>query len=179
MPSLESILDNLGRAQTGLLRAADAIPAEQWSVRPGDGRWSAGELVAHLVIIERSIIAAADKMVQQPPRHVPFWKRWHVPMALVESRWVRRRTPVPLGGEFVGSKEDLLAELRDVRERTLSFIEETRTRDLGRYRRSHAFLGSLTLYDWFKMIASHEVRHVKQMKEIARNLPKVVASSQK
>jgi hypothetical protein len=43
----------------------------------------------------------------------------------------------------------------------------------------HAFLGTLNAYEWFQMIASHEVRHTKQMKEIAAALPKVVAILQK
>jgi len=179
LPPLDSIIDNLGRAQTGLLRAADAVPAEQWNARPGEGRWSAGELVAHLITVERSILAAADKILQKPPLPVPLLKRFHVPMMLVESRLIRRRSPVAQDPGIVGAKEDLLATLRDVRERTLAFIEETRRKDLSLYRWKHGFLGMLNLYEWFQMIASHEVRHTKQMKEIAANLPKVVVSSQK
>ena len=179
MPSLESILDNLGRAQTALLRAADAVPAEQWNARPGQGRWSAGELVAHLITVERSILAAADEVLQKPAKPVPLLKRFHVPMLLVESRLIRRKSPVAQDPGITGAKEDLLARLRDVRERTLAFIEETRRRDLSPYRWKHRFLGMLSLYEWLQMIASHEVRHTKQMREIAANLPKVVVSSQK
>jgi uncharacterized damage-inducible protein DinB len=179
LPSLETILDNLGKAQTGLLRSADAVPADQWNERPGEGRWSACELVAHLITVERSILRAADKILHEPPRHVPYLKRFHVPMMLVESRLIRRKSPLPEDPEISGTKEHLLAELRDVRERTLAFIDETRGKDLRKYRWKHGFLGMLNLYEWFQMIASHEVRHTKQMKEIAAGLPKVVASSQK
>ena len=179
MPSLATITDNLRKAQTGLLRAADAVPPDQWSARPGEGRWSACELVAHLIMVERSILAAADRTLQKPPKHVPYLKRFHVPMMLVESRLIRRRSPLPQEPASRGAKEDLLAELRDVRERTLSFIDETREKDLSVYRWKHGFLGMLNLYEWLQMIASHEVRHTKQMKEIAVNLPKVVANSQK
>lgn len=179
MPSLESIIHNLMQAQTRLLRAADAVPAEHWYVRPREGRWSAGEVVAHLITIERAVLTNADRMLQHPPRPVPFLKRWHLPMALVESRLVRRRTPIPQDPELVGAKEDLLAELRDVRERTLAFIDETKGRDLSAYKYTHAFLGTMDLYCWLQLIASHEIRHTKQIKEITANLPKVVASLQK
>jgi hypothetical protein len=37
----------------------------------------------------------------------------------------------------------------------------------------------LNAYEWLQMIASHEVRHTKQMKEIAAALPKAVAILQK
>jgi hypothetical protein len=35
------------------------------------------------------------------------------------------------------------------------------------------------MYEWFQLIASHEVRHTKQMKEIYATLQKSVASLQK
>jgi hypothetical protein len=110
---------------------------------------------------------------------VPFIKSFHLPMVLVESRLVRRKSPIPLDPASLCEKEKMLAELRGVRERTFAFMEETRDRDLRPYRYRHAFLGSLNLYEWFQMIASHEVRHTKQMKEIASALLKAVASLQK
>jgi uncharacterized damage-inducible protein DinB len=179
VPSLKTIVENLDRAQRELLRAADAVSANQWKVGPGEGRWSAGELVGHLMTIERAILQNAHRMLQKAPKSVPFYKRFHVPMALVESRLIRRKTPIPLDTQIVREKEEMLAELREVREKTLAFIGETMERDLSKYRMPHAFLGMLNAYEWFQMIASHEVRHTKQMKEIANSLPKVVAILQK
>jgi hypothetical protein len=176
---LETILDNLARAQTGLLRAADTVPAEQWAARPEEGRWSAGEVVAHLIGVERSILSGADKLLQHPPRQMPFYKRFHIPMLVVEKRLIRRKSPIPVEPELLREKEVMLAELREVRGRTLAFIDETKGRDLSAYCRSHAFLGTLNVYEWFQMIASHEIRHTKQMKEIAGSLPKAVVSLQK
>jgi len=179
VPSLKTIVENLDRAQRELLRASDAVSANQWKTRPGEGRWSAGELVGHLITIERAILRNADRMLQKPPKSVPFYKRFHVPMAVVESRLIRRKTPIPLDSQIVREREEMLAELREVRERTLAFIGETWERDLSKYLMPHAFLGMLNAYEWLQMIASHEVRHTKQMKEIADSLPKVVAILQK
>jgi hypothetical protein len=80
---------------------------------------------------------------------------------------------------LLGHKEEMLAELRAARERTLSFLEETQQRDLNVYRWKHAFLGMLNVYEWFEMIASHELRHTKQIKEIAARLPKAVENTHK
>lgn len=179
MRSLEIILQNLARAQSELLTAADAVPASQWKTRPAEGRWSAGELVCHLSAIERAILGRADKLLQKPPKSVPFYKRFHVPMMIVETRVIRRKAPEALEPQVVGEKEEMLAELRAVRERTLSFIEETRGRNLSRYNMPHPFLGNLNAYDWLQFIASHETRHTKQMREIAASLPKTVTSLQK
>ena len=179
VPSLKIIVENLNRAQNELMRAADAVPAEQWKTAPDEGRWSAGELVGHLITVERAILTRADKLLQKPPKSVPFYKRFHIPMAVVESRLIRRKTPIATDSQIVREKEEMLAELREVRERTLAFMEETSGRDLSKYSMPHAFLGTLNTYEWFQMIASHEIRHTKQMKEIAAALPKVVANLQK
>jgi uncharacterized damage-inducible protein DinB len=177
--SLATIVENLARAQSDLLRAADAVPADQWKTRPADGRWSAGELIGHLSAIERAILSRADRLLQKPPKSVPFYRRFHVPMMVVEARVIRRKAPVPLEPQVVREKEEMLTELRGVRERTLAFIEDTRGHNLSKYNMAHPFLGTLNGYEWLQFIASHEIRHMKQMREIARTLPKTVTSLQK
>jgi uncharacterized damage-inducible protein DinB len=179
VPALATIIENLARAQGDLLRAADDIPAERWKTRPAEGRWSAGELICHLSAIERAILSRTDKLLQKSPKPVPFYKRLHVPMILVEARVIRRKVPAPLEPRMVGEKEEMLAELRQARERTSAFIEETMERDLSKYCMAHAFLGTLNGYEWLQFIASHEIRHTKQMREIAMSLPKTVTSLDK
>jgi uncharacterized damage-inducible protein DinB len=177
--SLTKIIANLARAQSELLRAADEIPAEQWKTRPVEGRWSAGELIVHLSAVERFILSRTDKLLQNPPRPVPFYRRFHIPMKIVEARVIRRKAPAAVEPRMAGEKEETLGELRGVRERTLAFIEETKGRDLTKYNYRHPFLGNLNAYEWLQFIASHEIRHMKQMREIAESLPKTVASLQK
>lgn len=175
VPALPAIVENLTRAQAEFLSAADAVPADQWKRSPSRGKWSAGEVVAHLIMVERTILRGADKLLQKPPKPRPFFKRFHIPMALVESRLIPLKTPIPLDPSLVGQKEEMLAQLREVRGRTLALMEETRGRDLSAYHMPHPFLGTLNTYEWFQMIASHEVRHTKQIKEISAALQKNVA----
>jgi uncharacterized damage-inducible protein DinB len=178
-PELDSIIENLAKAQMGLLSAADAVPADDWKTKPGKDRWSAAELVAHLMMVERAVIGKADRVAQHPPKRVSLLKRIHVPMALVESRWIRRKSPVPIEPEMLRDKEEMLAEIRTVRERTMAFLEETRGRNLGEYCWKHPALGMLNGYRWMQFIAAHEVRHTKQMREIAASLPKLIETLQK
>jgi len=179
VPSIQPIVERLARAQRSFFRAADAIPPEQWSRKPRDAEWSAAELVAHLVMVERAVVGGADRMTQKTPKEIPFRKRFHLPLWLVEARLIRRKTPMPLDRTLLGNKEEMLAGLRAARERTLSFLEETQQRDLSAYRWEHALLGMLNVYEWFEMVASHELRHAKQIKEIAAHLPKAVENTQK
>jgi hypothetical protein len=172
LPSLKTITERLVRAQKTFLSVAEEIPGDHWKARPGADRWSAGEIVCHLIMVERTIIQRTGHLVQKPPKPRPFLKRFHVPMAIVEARLIRRKTPIPLDSALVGEKEPMLVQLRDVRERTCAFIEETRGRDLSKYHMPHPFLGTMNAYEWFHLIAAHQLRHAKQMKEIATAFPK-------
>ena len=73
--------------------------------------------------------------------------------------------------QLLREKEAMLAELRDIRGRTLALMEETRDRDLSAYRWRHPFLGTLNAYEWFSFLGSHQIRHEKQIREIAAALP--------
>jgi len=176
---LDLILEKLAHAQRRLLRSADTVSAEHWKTRPGRGGWSAGELVAHLIIVERGVVGTADRIQQKTPKRFSFLRRLHLPIGIVEARLIRTKTPLPLDPELVEEKETMLASLREVRERTLAFLEETRGRNLSEYRWRHPFLGSFDMYDWFQFVAAHESRHEKQMREIAASLPKAIATLQK
>ena len=179
VPSLERILEKLDRAQHNLLRAADAVPADLWKTCPRQGAWSAAELIAHIMTVERTVVAAAGRILKKQPKHTPLLKRFRLPFVLAEIRFVRLKTPIPMDLQLLGEKDAMLAELREVRRRTLTLIEETRNRDLSAYRWRHPFLGSLNAYEWFFLLGSHQIRHEKQMREIAASLPKPISSSQK
>jgi uncharacterized damage-inducible protein DinB len=128
------------------------------------------------MLVERGVLSSADRIAQKEPKQWPFYRRFHVPLKVVESRFLRRKSPPAVAPAEVAGKEYMLAELREVRERTLAFLDETKARDLSCYRWPHPFLGTLSLYDWLSFVASHEIRHTKQMKEIATSLPKSVES---
>jgi hypothetical protein len=179
MSSLESISKHLSRAELQFLAAAELVPRDQWKTCPGEGRWSAGELACHLITVERLIILSASQLLQNRPTPRPFLKRFHLPMFLVEARLIPRKTPIPLDPALVREKDAMLAELREARAGTLVFMEETAGKDLRKYHMPHPFLGTLNMYEWLQTIASHQIRHTKQLKEIAAALRKTVTTLHK
>jgi len=66
--------------------------------------------------VERGVVTNADRLTQKAPIPVPFPKRLHFPMWLVEARVIRRKSPVPLDESLMAEKEAMLAGLRGVRE---------------------------------------------------------------
>lgn len=178
-PEVDSLIANLAKTQIRLLRAAEAVSAQEWKTRPSEERWSAAELIAHLMMVERAVIEKANRVRLKPPKRIPLLKRIHVPMLLVESRLIRRKTPIPVDPGLLLGKEEMLSQLREVRGHSLAFLEEARGRDLSEYCWAHPALGTLNTYKWMRFIAAHEIRHTKQLQEIAANLPKIVESLQK
>jgi uncharacterized damage-inducible protein DinB len=178
-PAIDTLVEVLAKAQSEFLRAADTVSPANWKTRPGEGRWSAAELVAHLVSVEKAVVEKADRVSQKPPRHIPLYKRFRLPIRLAESRLIRLKSPVPVLPEFLRGKEEMLAELREARERSLAFLEETQHRELGVYLWRHPALGMLNTYGWMEFLAAHENRHTKQMREIVRDLPKAIERLQK
>ncbi len=126
--------------------------------------------------VERLIIHCPSTLCENHPTPRPCLKRFHLPMLLVEARLIPRKTPIPLDPRLLCEKDPMLDQLRGVRARTLVFMEETLGKDLKKYHMPHPFLGTLNVYEWFQMIVSRQIRHTKQLKEIAALLPKTVAT---
>ena len=172
MPSLRGIRNDLDRARTSLLATASAFPDAHWKSVPGPGAWSAAEVIAHLSIVERTVVAGARRIIGHPPKPVPLGRRFHIPVTLVRFRWRRVKSPLPLDSTLLAERDAMLAEIQRVRLETLSFLHESSGRDLAPYRWPHPFLGSLNLYQWFGFLSNHERRHTKQLQEIVNRFRK-------
>lgn len=161
-------------SRAALLRQAGEVPPELWKRRPGGAGWSAGEVVAHLIMVERKVTESAGKLLQEPPRRFSFWRRMGAPLFFVEHRIMRARTPIPLDPALVSEKKEMLARLEEARHATLALLEETAGRDLSAYGWPHPVraLGVLNFYEWFKLVARHEKRHTKQIQEIVESFQK-------
>jgi hypothetical protein len=79
--------------------------------------------------------------MQKPSRSVPFFKTVSCSDGVRRSTRHTTEGAVALELQVVREKEEMLVELRAVRERTLAFLEETSGRDLRKYRLPHPFLG--------------------------------------
>lgn len=179
MPDLTATVEKLRRAQQGMLTVADTIHSADWCTPHAPNCWSAGHVFSHLCLVERGTLGYADRVIRKAAFPVTFFQRFHLPIALVEMRVVKRKSPERVAPGELDTKETMIAELRGVRERTLAFLEETQGRNLNGYRWPHPFLGSLNFYEWFTFVAAHQIRHTKQLVEICSNLPNRVATSQK
>lgn len=166
MRDIAPIVERLTRCRAGLEASLAPFTAENWQKAPGPGRWSAAEVIAHVSMVEDNITTKAEKVVGAEPRLVSFRERLHVPVAIVKWRGIKRKSPIPLDPALLKSKEEMLASLTALRRRSVALLEENRERNLSAYHWRHPFFGYLNYYTWFKLMALHEVRHTKQIREI-------------
>ena len=117
-------------------------------------------------MVEERTIFGMKRLLRAAPQPVPLRKRLHLPLAIATWRGRKVRTPIPLDPALVRDKQESFAGLIAAREATVAFIESTRGTDVSLHRFEHPFLGSLNMYEWFRMIGYHELRHAKQIREL-------------
>jgi DinB superfamily len=166
MEDLTPILLQLESTRAALFGVAEPLPENHWTEAPKPGAWSAGEVFAHLAMVESRVVAQSELLMAAPPVTVPFWRCIHLPVSLAEWRGFRVKSPIPLDRGLVAAKQDSFNRLATIRNRTVQLIEENRRRELRLYRFPHPLFGNLNIYDWFRLLAFHEARHTKQLQEI-------------
>ena len=167
MMNLRPLLDKLHRTREKFLAAAREVPERDWRTQPRAGAWSAAEVVAQVTMVETLMTGAAVKITKRPPVAMPFWRRFHIPVALAAWRGVRVSSPIPLDTLLLDDRELMLSRLAEQRQRTIAVLEFGKENDYRNYRIRHPFLGSLDYYDWFRTLALHDARHASQLREIA------------
>ena len=116
--SKEEIRRRLEKARTELFEAIGGLTEEQMRRRPGPGRWSVAEVMAHLPVWERQVLRQADSLRQMAGQSVVFPSG----AEREEAAGRGRRLPPP------GIVHDLVA----ARWETLTFLERLGARDLDR-----------------------------------------------
>lgn len=174
-PILSAIVDELTAERTRLLAAAARVPERWRHASPSPERWSAAQVLGHLVKVE----ASSGRLFSVHARQL---RESGAPMetatdarAVIDAFAVhpldRRDQPVP-APDMVQPDADVtydaaLDALAVGRQRLLAAIHNANGLPLGSARAPHPRLGSLTMYEWLLFIARHEARHIGQLAELA------------
>jgi hypothetical protein len=156
----------LENSRAKFLSIAGEVSDLHWRKSPAPDCWSAADVLAHVGMVEERTIFGMKRLLRAAPNPVALRKRLHLPLALSTWRGRKVRTPITLDDKRVCDKQESFAGLIAARAATVELIESTRGTDVSLYRFEHPFLGSLNMYDWFRMIGYHELRHAKQIREL-------------
>jgi len=162
----EFALKLLDDTRDGVMRMLDGLSSEQLLYLPEPGRWSIAQNMEHLIVVERFVVPAIEKLLLNPPdlttqpamddqdvlRKVgTVVNRVQSPeRALPTSRW---------------PAEQLSREVEAARQYTRNFVSSTNG-DLRRHFIRHFLFGDLDAYQWLLLIGCHSSRHTNQSKGV-------------
>jgi hypothetical protein len=175
-PRLEEVLNYLDTERSALRDAVKLVPPTLRDQSPGTDRWSVGQVLQHLVMIEKRIGLGVTKWVVDArdrglgPETETSSVMNSLPLQLIADRSQPKSAPA----EF-RPKDDLDAAS------AWTALEQTRAAlragvlagdglALGEVIQPHLVLGPINLYQWLLFVGSHEARHTAQVREIAAEL---------
>jgi hypothetical protein len=157
-------------SQKEFLALTDGLTDAQWTYKPTPDRWSVGETAEHIVLAEGALFGGVQQALASPPN--PDWEtKTRGKAAFLEKVMVDRshkaQAPEAIQPHAQLSREEVLQRYKEVRARTLKFIEETEV-PLKEHTADHPFpiFGTLNAYQWLIYIPLHNMRHNQQIAEV-------------
>ena len=167
---MKSTLKRFDVVHQQLTNVVSAVEPALIAKRPAEDEWSVSEVVEHLCLVEGAVMGYVKKQLNEPPVKVSFLKKL-LPMRIVSLRVRRLQAPkivepardLPPINELLNKYDTIRADTKEV------CIKEGRARLSGVCFR-HPYFGDMDGAATVSMLAFHEQRHLKQIREILKKL---------
>jgi hypothetical protein len=168
-------LAQLDRTRTGVIEATKGLSEAQWKFKPGPDRWSAAEVLEHIVVTEEFLLESTSRKVMQAPAGKPdrdYKSTDKLVLSAIADRTQRAKAPEPVVPTGRWLPQEALNRFLKVRERTMEFLKSTP--DLRDHVADSPLGQPLDAYQWLLFISAHSERHTKQILEVKAdpNFPK-------
>ncbi|WP_263359382.1 DinB family protein [Acidicapsa ligni] len=163
------VLDQLDSSEARLLELVRELTPEQWSFREAPERWSIAENIEHVIAFENFIMGVIADVMARPAeldKKAFAAEKEPLVLGLANARDVKfnaREVVRPVRRWL--DTEEMVAELRKTRARTVAFVAETQA-PLRDHFFPHVAFGDLDCYQWLVVMAQHGARHAAQIEEI-------------
>ncbi len=158
------------------------MPRDQRGVRPSPDRWSVAEVLEHLALVEASIAKLIEKRgAEGRAAGVGPETGMRTVLYTLDSARVLDRRETIAAHERVQPQAGLdadaaWAELSRAQAAVRDAVIGVDGLALGEITYPHRTLGTLDLYQWIVFTATHEMRHMAQIREIGASLKAAAAS---
>jgi hypothetical protein len=171
-PALEELRVRLAADLEALFAAVATLDQTQADWKPAPGRWSAGEVVHHVVLSNRSFARVIAKLVEQGRRE------GLAPRAGGRRSWPRLRSIADVGASGPVKNPDRVTPTHGLPVEQLrhDLVEAHRAvevqipalagLELAALRFPHPLGFELNLYQWTDIMGAHERRHLSQIAAI-------------
>jgi uncharacterized damage-inducible protein DinB len=149
---VQTLIDKLAAAREEILQTIEGLDEGALTWKPGDGRWSIKETLAHLASAEGSHRQAAQAIAAEQTVDVSDFDldAWNA------TQVAKRRER---------SNDEILEEMAAERQRTLSALQDLEGEALN-CQGLHPALGETTVLKVFRIIPIHERWHLKDIKQL-------------
>ena len=137
--------------------------------RPSENEWNIAEVVQHLCLAEEHVLKDLRKSLQTAPAKVGFLKKL-IPMKIISLRLVRVKAPRAVTPNNPPAMDELLRSYDQVRVDLKQLCAEYGNDRLKEVCFKHPFLGNIDGMAAVSMVAFHEERHFKQIRDIIKKL---------
>jgi uncharacterized damage-inducible protein DinB len=162
-------IKQLDQSRTRLLRVLEGLSPEQLLYRPGPGRWSIAENVEHVIVVEKRVQGAIEKLLQEPP---DLAKQCCMSDAEIVWQISTVREPVQAPERALPTSrwpaESLLQEFETTRRQTRDFTQ-TADGDFRKHFLVHPLFGDFDCYQWLLAIGAHCNRHCTQSEAVKQS----------
>jgi hypothetical protein len=159
-------IKQLDQSRTRLLRLLQGLSPDRLMHRQDTERWSIGENVEHVVVVEKRLLGAIDKLLQEPP---DLSKQ--CALCDAEVVWLIGNVVDPIKApdrvlpNLRWPAEALLQEFETARRQTRDFASTT-AGDLRQHFIPHPVFGDFDCYQWLLAIGAHCNRHCAQSETV-------------
>jgi hypothetical protein len=175
-PRTQEVLAYLDDQRAALKTALDDMPPSLRSERPAADRWSAAEVLEHLVLVEARIgtlleghLAKARKAGLEAERETtPILPTFDAAAMLDRTRTFTASTASMPQGAMDASAA--WAALQTKREEVKALILSADGLALGDIQIPNSRFGTLNFYQWVLFLGAHEGRHAAQIEEVMAKL---------
>jgi hypothetical protein len=159
-------LDSVHEKLSTAIRTTDPV---LFFKRPSENEWSIAEVVQHLCLAEQHVLKDLKKSLASGPAKVGFFKKL-IPMRIISWRLVRVKAPKAVSPTNTPAMDDLMQSYDRVRVDLKQLCGEFGSNRLKEIRFKHPFLGDIDGAAAVSMVAFHEERHFKQIRDILKKL---------
>ena len=174
---LQAVIDDLESARQRLHTLWSSVSRDAWHARPGVGRWSAGESVAHLNLASEAILpllrtAVAEAGVRLPDV-APAYRRdplgWLIAKAIAPSSPLKMRSAAAFVPTAEQSPEVVLAEFDRLQDALVACVRAAEALAIDRVTVVSPFHDCVqyNLFSAFTLVARHQHRHLLQAERAA------------
>jgi uncharacterized damage-inducible protein DinB len=169
--TLTELISLKANALSAITRTVSRLSTEKARIRPSPEKWSVGENLEHLVLVETQVVQLIESLLSKTERSAkprdaektsPLSVEALQERSLAEQYKTRDRYN-PTGTVAMGTS---LRQLQELQSRLFALEPRLRFIDLKFASFPHWIFGPLTLGEWLAFVGLHEERHFGQIKSV-------------